>query len=110
MTGYSTFEMWLIIVSLGIGTYLVRFSFLGLLGGRDLSPWLLRHLRYTSVAILPGMVTPLVLWPEATGGELDPIRIAAAFVALAVGYMRSSLIWAVIAGMGSLWVMTWIAP
>ena len=40
----------------GIGTFLVRFSFLGLIGNRDLPPWLLRHLRYTPVAVFPALV------------------------------------------------------
>ena len=31
---YSTAEIWTIIVILGIGTFLIRFSFLGLIGNR----------------------------------------------------------------------------
>lgn len=102
---YGTIEMWAIILTLGLGTFLIRFSFLGLLGGRRLSPWLLRHLRYTAVAILPAMVTPLILWPGATGGTVDPIRIASAAVALAVGYVFKAPIGAVVAGMGSFWIL-----
>ena len=71
---YSTFEIWLIIVLLGLGTYAIRFSFLGLIGDRKMPDWLLRHLRYTPVAVLPGLVAPLVAWlcHEAleTSGEI----------------------------------------
>ena len=31
---YSAFEVWTIIVLMGLGTYLIRFSFLGLIGAR----------------------------------------------------------------------------
>jgi branched-subunit amino acid transport protein len=105
---YSALDLWLIILALGIGTFLIRFSFLGFLGNRELSPWLLRHLRYTAVGILPAMVTPLILWPEATGGQLDPIRIVAAAAALGLGLWTRNAIWAIVAGMATLWGLGWI--
>lgn len=74
----SDLYIWTIILVLGVGTYFIRFSFLGLLGGKDLPAWVHRHLRYTAVAVLPGLVAPLVLWPSATGGQVDPARLAAA--------------------------------
>ena len=105
---YTATEIWLIILALGVGTFLVRFSFLGILGDRALPAWLLRHLRYTAEGILPAMVTPLVLWPQATGGQLDISRIAAASLALAVGLLTRNAIWAIVAGMASLWGLGWL--
>ena len=84
--------LWLVILTLGAGTFGLRFVFLGLVGDRDLPPWLLRHLRYTAVAVLPALVAPLVLWPRATGGEPDPLRLAAAFAALAVAVWFKSVL------------------
>ena len=75
---HSATEIWAIIAVLGVGTFLIRFSFLGLVGGRRMPGWLLRHLRYTPVAVLPGLVAPLVAWPDAVGGNTDPVRLAAA--------------------------------
>jgi hypothetical protein len=60
---YSDAQIWIIIALLGVGTFLIRFSFLGLIGKRELPEWLLRHLRYTAVAILPAMVAPLSSGP-----------------------------------------------
>lgn len=91
-------QVWTIILVLGAATYLVRLSFLGLVGDRPLPPWLIRHLRYTAVAVLPGLVAPLVLWPDATGGQPDPARLAAAAVTLGVGLWRKSVLWAMGAG------------
>lgn len=99
MTGYSSAEIWFIIAALGVATFAIRLSFLGLIGDRELPEWLLRHLRYTPVAILPALVTPLVVWPGSTDGALNPPHLAGAFAAVAVGYWRKSPIWAVIAGM-----------
>lgn len=97
---FTDAEIWGIIVVLGFGTYAIRFSFLGLIGDRQLPDWLLRHLRYTAVAILPALVTPLVLWPSATGGEIDPVRLAAAAATVGVGYVSKSLMWGIAAGAG----------
>ena len=100
--------IWLVIAILGVGTYLIRFSFLGLLGGRDLPEWLLRHLRYTPVAVLPGLVAPLVLWPAATGGQIDPPRLAAALVTLALGLWLRNVIVAILAGAVTLYGLIWL--
>ncbi len=91
-------EIWGIIVLLGIGTYIIRFSFLGLIGDRPLPPLVLKLLRYTPVAVIPGLVAPLVLWPEATGGEPDAPRLAAAAVTLLVGWRTYNLLAAIAAG------------
>jgi branched-subunit amino acid transport protein len=102
---YTDAQLWMIILALGIGTFVIRFSFLGILGNRELPPWLLRHLRYTAVGILPAMVTPLVLWPAATGGTFDAVRVAAAFVALGIGLWTKNAIWAICTGMGAFWLL-----
>ena len=99
----SNLEVWGIIFALGLGTFLIRFSFLGLLGGRDLPPWLLRHLRYTAVGVMPALIAPLILWPQATGGSPDPARMGAAATALAVGVLTKNVILSIVAGMATLY-------
>ena len=96
--------IWTVIVLLGLGTFVIRFSFLGLIGGRELPPWVLRHLRYTAVAVLPGLVAPLVLWPAATDGALDPPRLVAALVTVAVGLWRRNVLAGMIAGLLALYL------
>ena len=96
-------DIWLTIIALGIGTFLIRFSFLGLLGGKDLPDWLTRHLRYVPVAVLPGLVAPLVVWPAATGGEADLARSLAALTALAIGALTRSVLGAIFGGMAVLY-------
>ncbi len=102
---YSSAELWTIIVLLGIGTYAIRFSFLGLIGSRKMSDWVLRHLRYTPVAVLPGLVAPLAVWPDATGGDPDPARLLAALATLLVSWWRGNLIWGATAGVATLAVL-----
>lgn len=95
--------VWLVIFAMAIGSFLIRFSFLGLIGDRPMPEWVLRHLRYTPVAVLPGLVAPLVLWPDATGGIPDPARLGAALVTLAVGYFSKNVLAAILSGAATLY-------
>lgn len=91
-------SLWSVIILLGLGSFGLRFAFTGLIGNRPLPPWVLRHLRYTAVAVLPGLVAPLVVWPAATGGAPDAPRMAAALVTLAAGYFLKNVILAIVLG------------
>lgn len=103
----SDATFWTVTIGLGIGTFLIRFSFLGLMGGRALPEWALLHLKYVGAAVFPALITPLVLWPEATGGVTDPVRLIAAAAAFVAG-MRVSVIAAIIAGMGTLYALEFL--
>ena len=103
----SDVAFWTLTLLLGLGTFLIRFSFLGLFGGRQLPDWALLHLKYVGAAVFPALITPLLFWPDATGGETDPIRLVAAAAALLAG-LRFGVIWAIVAGMGSLYILQFI--
>ncbi|WP_114965711.1 AzlD domain-containing protein [Alkalilacustris brevis] len=105
---YSTPHIWSIIILLGIGSFLIRFSFLGLVGGRKLPDWALRLLRYTPVAVLPGLTAPLVLFPAATGGSPDGPRMAATIVTLVVGLTTRNVLAAILSGAGTLAIGLWL--
>ncbi|MGP9803821.1 AzlD domain-containing protein [Paracoccus sp. NSM] len=106
----SDHEIWAVIVLLGIGTYLIRWSFLGALGGRAMAGWVLRLLRYTPVAVLPALVAPLVVWPAATDGQPDPARMAAALATLGVGVLTRNVMLAILAGGGTLFGLLYLLP
>ena len=101
-------ELWIIIIAMGLGSYALRFAFIGIVGDRSLPDWLLRHLRYTAVAILPALVAPKVLWPDATGGDPDPARLAAAFVTVAVGYLTRNVLAAMFSGAATLYGLLYL--
>lgn len=99
---------WIVVVVLGLGTYLIRFSFLGLLGSRPLPGWLTRGLRYTAVAVLPALVAPAILWPPATGGVTDPARLGAAIATVVVGVLLRNTLGAIAAGGATLYTLLWL--
>lgn len=97
-------ESWLVVLGLALGTFLIRYSFIGLFAQRDLPPWLENALKlmvpaifaaivFTGVAMVGGKVGGLDQWP----------KYAAALVALVVALAtRGHTLWTVIAGMASL--------
>lgn len=89
---FDTQTLWIVIVGMAVGCYGLRFVFIGLVGSRVMPGWLMRHLRYTAVAMLPALVTPLVVWPAATGGAFDTPRFAAAAVTITAGYLTRNVV------------------
>ena len=102
-------DFWLVVVGLAAGTYALRFSFLGLLGNRVLPWWLVRGLRYTAVAVLPALVAPAVLWPEATGGEPDLARLLAACATVLVGAFTRSMMGAIATGVAVIFAVQYLS-
>ncbi|MDX5384390.1 MAG: AzlD domain-containing protein [Rhodobacterales bacterium] len=100
--------LWTVIILLGLGSFALRFAFLGLIGNRPMPDWIMRHLRYTAVAVLPGLVAPLVVWPNATDGVLDLPRLAAALTTLAVGYKTKNVLAAIFSGAGMLYLLLYL--
>jgi branched-subunit amino acid transport protein len=101
-------DFWIVTILLGLGTYAIRFSFLGMLGNRVLPLWLVRALRYTAVAIMPALVAPSVLWPAATNGTPDPARLLAAGATVLVGFLTRSMMAAIFAGGATLFAALWL--
>ncbi len=108
MTQIDPATMWIIIVGLAVGSFALRFTFIGLVGDRPMPPWLLRHLRYTAVAIIPALIAPLVVWPAATEGQPDLPRMAAAVVALSVGLVTKNVLAAIFSGAATLYGLLYL--
>lgn len=100
--------LWIVIIGLGVGSFFLRFIFTGVVGDRAMPPWLLRHLRYTAVAVLPALVAPQVIWPPATGGDPDPARLGAAAVTLAVGLITKNVLAAMVSGAVTLYALLYL--
>ncbi len=98
--------IWTVIVLLGIGTFALRLSFLGLIGKRQLPEWALRLLRYTPVAVIPGLMAPQIFLPLEGADSPDLTRLAAVAVTLAVGLWTRNAIWAMLGGAVTLTLLT----
>ena len=104
-------QSWLLVLGLAIGTFLIRYSFIGLLADRDMPPWLERALKLMVPAIFAAIVFSGVVM---VGGEVAGLdqwpRYAAAFIALVAAIAaRGSMLVTVVVGMAALHGLTWLA-
>jgi len=94
-----------IILVIGIGTYLLRLSFIGIVGDRVMPEWALVPLRFVAPAVLAALIAPAVLLND---GALDVSpasnpRAIAALVALLLAWKTKSVPVVIAAGLITVW-------
>lgn len=97
---------WWVFILGGLGTYLMRASFLGILGDGAIPTSARRMLKYVGPAAFAAIVLPLVLGDNRLGAltSLPDAKLLAAIVALGVVWKWRSMPLVLLAGMTSLWL------
>ena len=106
----SALEGWLAVLGLALGTFLIRYSFIGLFANRDMPPWLEHGLRLIVPAIFAAIVASgvAVVGGQTAGWEHWP-RYAAALLALAVAVrFHGSVPLTLVSGMAALHGFGWL--
>ena len=107
MTTYSSGAIWLMIAVIGAGTFAIRFSLIALSGRSDRFPEAAqRALRFIPPAIFAALAAPAFLAPEdvidVTPGNL---RLLAGIAASLIAWKTRSVLWTIVSGMASLWIL-----
>lgn len=105
MTTFSTPLIWALIAIIGAGTWVLRLSFLSLLGRvEQVPPTVARVLRYIPAAVLAALVLPAL---THGGGEFDLAtdRFAAGALAGLVAWRTRNVLATISVGMVCLWVL-----
>lgn len=98
---------WAVVATIGVGTYLLRLSFIGVLGTRPMPVWAQRPLKYVAPAVLAALVLPAVTLVDGSV-DLSPLgnpRFLAAVVAGLIAWRLRSVAAVIVVGMGLLWVL-----
>lgn len=93
-------KIWATIAGLALTTYLIRLSFVGLLGGRTLPGWLTRALGFVPVAVLPALIAPMVLSGPEGAIAPDPALAFPAGCALVLGVLTRNVLAGILGGIG----------
>jgi branched-subunit amino acid transport protein len=94
------------ILVMGVVTYAIRLSMFVLHGRVQLPDWLMRALNYVPAAVLTAIIVPEMVLPNGTLDlSLGNERLLAGLVAIAVAWRTRNVIFTVIAGMGTLWLL-----
>lgn len=102
-------RIWLVFILGGLGTYLIRASFITFGADLELPSWFRRALKYVAPAVFAAIVLPAVLGDNGVAGVARPdARLLAATVAAVVAYRTRNVTWVLAIGMGTLWLLQWL--
>ena len=100
---FGTLDGWLAIIGLAVGTFAIRYSFIGLLAGKKLPQRFERALQLAVPAIFAALVVPLIL---LHAGEFNlNVRWPHIFAALVTGIharWRGGMLISLVIGMATL--------
>lgn len=100
--------LWFVIGAITLGTFALRFSFVGWLSGRDAPPWLNRTLRFIPPALLSALIGPAVLNQGSDGAWIAPVVATA--LAVLIAWRTKNMLVLIGVGMVALWVLEAVLP
>jgi len=102
-------EFRVVMLSVGVLTFLTRLSFIYLLEKWQPPEVVTRALRFVPVAALTAIFIPEL---ALQNGELmlsfENIRLMAGMIAIAIAWRTKSALWTIGVGMVSFWALTWL--
>jgi len=99
-------QYWPVVLILGVGTYLIRYSFILIMDKVTLPDAFHRMLRFIPAAVLSALVVPgVLLHRDGVTTFADWERVIAALVAVVVAWKTRSILWTIASGMVTLWVL-----
>ncbi len=102
-------EIWVVMLSIGILTFLTRLSFIYLLEKWQPPDVVMRALRFVPVAALTAIFVPeMALQNGELVLSLENIRLMAGIIAILVAWRTKSALWTIAVGMASFWALTWL--
>lgn len=101
--------LWLLILSIGLITFVWRISFILLWERITLPPLLTQGLRFAPVAVLSALIVPALLYREGQF-DLSPAntRLFAGLIATAVAWYSRNVVLTITVGMLTLWLLQWM--
>ena len=97
---------WLIILGMGLVTYAVRLSLIGVIKQLTLPPLVMRALRFVPPAVLSAIILPELLRPA---GRIDLTlanpRLLAGIIAALVAWRTRNIVATVVVGLAVVWII-----
>jgi len=101
--------IWLVILLTGLGTFLLRLSFINLYGKIEINPMLEKSLRFIPPAVFAALTLPALFYNgNMVDVSLQNYRLLAGIIAAFVAWKLKNVILTTFVGLGALWVFQWI--
>ncbi|MFW6333879.1 MAG: AzlD domain-containing protein [Desulfosalsimonas sp.] len=104
---YGTGSIWAIFIIAGIGTFLLRLSFIFLIGKMDrVPPGMEKFLRLVPAAVLPALILPTIIHMDSSFAiNMDNHKLFAGAVATLAAWRTGNMLATIAAGMVALWTL-----
>lgn len=98
--------IWLAILLTGLGTFLLRFSMLALVGRVQVSERLFEALKFLPPAILAALVLPAIYRHDALAIAPErPAHLLAGLLAIGIARVTRNMLATIIGGMLAMWLL-----
>jgi branched chain amino acid efflux pump len=103
--------VWIIMLGLALGTFLLRSSFILVLGEQAIHPLMERALRFVPAAVLSALVVPeiLVRHDSLLVSPRNP-QFVAGIVAATIAWRSRNVVLTIVGGMITLWALEALFP
>ena len=102
-------SIWGVMFFAGLLTFLMRLSFILMVGRKEIPSLLLRTLRFIPPAVLSAILLPELLISD---GKLDistdNARLFAGIIAIMVAWKTKNVVWTILSGMVSIWLIQFL--
>jgi branched-subunit amino acid transport protein len=101
--------LWLTLLAMGLVTYTIRLSLIGVFGDLQPPPLVTRALRYVPPAVLSAIILPELVRPDGPIElSLTNARLVAGVVAALIAWRTKNVLATIGVGMVTLWVLQWL--
>lgn len=105
----SLTDFWIVVPLLAVGTFLLRFSFIGFGEHVRLPKAVERGLKYIPSAVIPAIILPGVLFSGgSTMPDLSSPKVPAWLFAALIAWRTKNMLLTISSGMAVLWLLTWL--
>lgn len=103
--------IWIIMIALAIGTFIIRGSFIFLFSNREIHPLIARALRFVPAAVLSALVIPQILTRNnSLSISLTNPQLIAGTVAGVIAWRTKNVLFTILSGMVILWTLQIMSP
>ena len=103
--------IWLIMIALALGTFLIRISFILLFSNREIHPLIVRALRFVPASVLSALVLPQILTRNnSLRISLTNPQLIAGIIAALIAWRTKNVLFTILSGMVVLWVLQLLFP
>jgi branched-subunit amino acid transport protein len=107
----DSLDLWLVLLLGGLGTYLIRLSFILIFQHVEIPPYLERMLRLVPPAVFSAIVLPeLLVRDGAVQFSFSNLRLVAGLLAAIIALRTRNVLVTIASGMVILWVLQYFLP